>query len=156
MAQPKGVIPSREAWEQIVGTVQHVGRHQPRRKARRMPRRRNVGSAGGDCPEVHEITTTGSPSAGTATLTYVLDGVSDTVTINWDDTATEVKTAMETHSNVTAGDVVVTGGPLPAVAVYIRFAADLANLSMPLPSIADSITGGDLRLRKATSYDWEA
>lgn len=108
------------------------------------------------CPEVHEVTTSGSPSSGTATLTYVINSVSDTVTINYDDTAAEVLTAMETHSQVTAGDVVCFGGPLPSVAVYIKFAGNLANTVVDLPSISDSITGGDVRMRKAASYRWGA
>ena len=108
------------------------------------------------CPEVHEITTTGSPSSGTATLTYTINGTGDTITINWDDTAAEVQTAFETHSAVTSGDVVCSGGPLPSVAVYARFAQNLASATVALPSISDSITGGDIRLRKAASYDWTA
>jgi hypothetical protein len=120
----------------------------------RVPERVPRHSGGcGTCPEVHEITTTGSPSSGTATLTYIIDGVSDTVTINYDDTAAEVLTAMETHSNVASGDVVCTQGPLPADAIYIRFDGNHSGLSVDLPAISDSITGGDLRIRKASSVD---
>lgn len=111
---------------------------------------------GGTCPEVHEITTTGSPSAGSADLTYTIGGTGDTITIAYDDTAAEVETAFETHSEVASGDVVVTGGPLPSVAVYVRFTQNLAGVAIALPSISDSITSGDIRLRKAASYDWEA
>lgn len=55
MAKPQGVIPSPEAWAEIVDTVRHTRVHRPVRKARRMPRRRNVGGG---------TTRTGDPSFG--------------------------------------------------------------------------------------------
>lgn len=119
----------------------------------RIPRIVGGSSAAETCPEVHELSTTGSPTSGTADLTYII-GSSDTVTINYDDTAAEIVTAMETHAGVASGDVACTGGPLPAVAIYIIFRNNLANTVFALPSISDSISGGDLRVRKAASYDW--
>lgn len=107
------------------------------------------------CPEVHEITTTGSPTSGDFDLTYDIGG-SDTITINYDDTAAEVKTAFETHSGITTGDVVVTGGDLPDVAIYVRFTGNLKGQAIDLPSISNSLTGGDPRMRKAASHDWTA
>lgn len=118
----------------------------------RIPR---IAGASCSCPEVHEISTTGSPSSGSFDLTYDIGG-SDTVTIAWDDTASEVQTAYETHSGISSGDVSVTGGPLPLVAVYVRFTGDLAGESINLPSISDSLTGGDPRLSKASSHNWGA
>lgn len=62
---------------------------------------------------------------------------------NFDDTAAEVETELETHSEITSGDVDVTGGPLPDTAVVIEFTGDLANTAI-LPVAVDhgSLTGG--------------
>lgn len=108
------------------------------------------------CPEVHEITTTSSPTSGSASLLYDIDGVSGAVTVNWDDTASEVQTAMEAHANVDPGDVVCFGGPLPRVAVYVRFAGDLDGITVDLPTITDGLSGGQIRMRKASAYEWGA
>lgn len=106
------------------------------------------------CPEVHEITTTGQPTAGSSDLPYEFNSVTEDVTINWDDTAAEVQAAFETHSEVVSGDVVVTGGPLPRVAIYIKFAQNHAGQSIDLPEPDGDFTDGSIRLRKATGHEW--
>lgn len=66
MAKPQGVIPSPEAWAEIVDTVRHTRVHRPVRKARRMPRRRNGGSGGVELRDA-ELTANLSPASNSKT-----------------------------------------------------------------------------------------
>jgi hypothetical protein len=136
----------REATRRVLG--------QPRVGSQRTARQPVLGGSSGSCPEVHELTTTGTPTSGTATLSYSINGVVDTVVFDWNEGAAGAVTAMETHSEVTPGDIECFCGPLPAIALYVKFQANLAGVTIDLPTISDSITGGDLRVRKAASYDW--
>lgn len=98
-------------------------------------------SGGGGCTqnEIQQVTIFGSPTGGTFDL-YFDD---EAVELNYDDTSTEVQTALEGHSGIASGDVTVTGGPLPNATITIEFTGNLANTNVPI-MVADwgSLTGG--------------
>jgi hypothetical protein len=72
--------------------------------------------------EVERISTTGTVTAGTFTITYS----GQTTTANaWNSTAAAIQAALEALSNIAVGDVAVTGGPLPATPVDITFTGNL-------------------------------
>lgn len=81
-------------------------------------------SSGVELPAVDEVQTiTSVLTSGTFTLTF--EGQT-TASINWNDSAATVDTRLEALSNVAAGDVVVTGGPLNENPVVVTFANNLA------------------------------
>lgn len=93
--------------------------------------------------EIQIINIFGSPTGGTFDLDVTVDGTEETMTFNWDDTADEVKTQLETHSKIASGDVNCTAGPFPDSAVKVEFQGDRANVDIPI-MMPDhgSLTGG--------------
>lgn len=98
--------------------------------------------------EIWELGVIGTPTGGTFDLSVRVNDVTETVTINYDDTAAEVKTALATHSEITSSDIETGGGPLPDVSIGIEFIGDLANTNIvdaydavPTKDIS-SLTGG--------------
>lgn len=90
--------------------------------------------------KVRILAITGSPTGGTLTLTV---GGQTTSTIPWNATAAQVDAAIEALSGVGSGNVVTSGGPLPASPVRIQF-ADIDTL-VPVPTVtvnAAGLTGG--------------
>jgi sugar lactone lactonase YvrE len=83
--------------------------------------RHSFSSGGTD--EIQRITASGSPSEGTFTLTY---SGQTTSALDYDSTAAEVDTALEALSNIDAGDVTCSGGPLPGSVVDVTFTGNLA------------------------------
>ena len=73
--------------------------------------------------EQQTITMHDTPSGGTFTLTY---SGQTTGNIAYNATAATIDTALEALSNIAAGDVTCTGGPLPA-AVTVEFTGSLAG-----------------------------
>lgn len=125
-----------------------------------------LGGGACDCLTVHEIRYEGAVTGGTVSFsvpiwtddTPTVD--TDTLVLNWDDTASEVQTTWETHSGIAASsaDIIVKGGPLPSVAVYIIFKSTGAlNRSHPLPTPTSSLTGTNARCKVAymTNQAWE-
>ena len=98
------------------------------------------------CPdrnEIHHLTIFGSPTGGTFDIDLTVGGSQETLTFNWDDTASEVKTELETHTEIAVDDVTVTGGPFPDATMQIEFVANLAATAIALPTIDFvSLTGG--------------
>lgn len=88
--------------------------------------------------EKQRITTTGSPTGGTFTLTY---SSQTTSSIAYNASAGTIQTALEALSNIAPGDVVVTGGPLPAQ-VSVEFTGTLALTNVSQMTKTDSLTGG--------------
>jgi hypothetical protein len=91
------------------------------------------------------ISITGNPTGGTFTLTFTrpVTGVpSTTGGIAFNATALQVQTALELLPDIGVGNVVVTGGQLPAQPVSIRFQNALANRVIPPLTATPSFTGG--------------
>ena len=89
--------------------------------------------------EVKTITITGTPTGGTFTLTF--DGET-TAAIAYNAAASAVQTALEAMSNITAGDVTVTGGPGPGTAFTVTFGGRYAGINVPVFTGSASFTGG--------------
>jgi len=90
--------------------------------------------------EVQTVSITGSPTGGTFTLTF---GGDTTTGIAWDATAAQVQTALAALPSIGPGNVVCTGGPLPATPVQVEFTGTLgfANQATMTESSA-GLTGG--------------
>jgi hypothetical protein len=91
--------------------------------------------------EAQTVTITGTPTGGTFTLTF--DGET-TAAIAYNAAASAVQTALEGLSNVTAGDVAVTGGPGPGTPYVVTFSGgDEAGTNVPqMTASGASLTGG--------------
>lgn len=125
-------------------------------------------SGGGDCTclTVHEIATNGAVTGGTVILNVAIDDgasvTTESVTLDWNDTAADVQTAYEGHSKIAASgaDILVKGGPLPDTAVYVVFKTSGAlNRDHPPPTLnTNSLTGTNVRIKTGymTCADWEA
>jgi hypothetical protein len=87
--------------------------------------------------EVQTVTITGAPTGGTFTLTLVDQ---TTAAIAYNATAADVATAVAALSNVGAGNVTGSGGPLPGTAVTLTFSAALGNVAEMTATSA--LTGG--------------
>jgi len=88
--------------------------------------------------EVQSVVATGG-TAGDFTFTFLGQ---TTAAIPYNATATQVRNALEALSNINPGDVIVAGGPLPAVPVTITFAGQYAAQDVPLLIVVDNITDG--------------
>lgn len=125
-----------------------------------------LGGGGCDCITVIEIKFEGSVTGGTVIFDVGIDdggGVdTENVTLNFDDTASEVQTAFEGHSSIAASgaDITVKGGPLPGGSVYIVFkSSGNLNREQPLPTVdTNSLTGTNVVIKSSymTNADWEA
>lgn len=89
--------------------------------------------------EVQTITITGSPTGGTFTISL---GGFTTAAIAWNATAAAVQSALEALTSIGAGNVVVTGGPLPATLLTVTFRKGLAATNVAQLTSASSLTGG--------------
>ena len=92
------------------------------------------------------LSTTGSPTAGSATFTY--KGQSCAITFN--STSALAQTAISGLSTVGTGNVTVSGGPWPATPLVVTFTGTLAN-DATLPTIATgTLTPGSASLVQKT------
>src|SRR3954451_1099504 len=86
------------------------------------------------------VSISGNPTAGTFTLTFtrpVSAGTTTTSPIPFNATAAQVQSALESLADVGFGNVVASGGPLPAAPGSIRFRNALAAPRLnPLPDRA--------------------
>ena len=93
----------------------------------------------GQANEVQSITTTGTPTGGTFTLSF--KGYT-TTPIAFDASAATIDAALEALSSVGSGGVTGAGGPLPT-AVTVTFANQLGNQNVPsITANAAGLTGG--------------
>lgn len=98
--------------------------------------------------EIWKLKVTGTPTGGSFDIDVTVHSVTETVTLNYDDTAAEVETAFEGHSEIGSGQVQCSGGPFPGAEIVVEFIGDLAkklmfDSSSNIPVIDDSgLTGG--------------
>lgn len=96
-----------------------------------------------DINDVQTITITGTPTGGSFTLTCLGGGTTGyTTTIQYNDTATTVQTALQGLTSVGAGNVTCTGGPLPGTPIVCTFVGALAARPITLMTHTDAFTGG--------------
>lgn len=101
------------------------------------------GPGGGSCPENFRVVVVGNPTTGTFDLTLILPGGSDAITLNWDDTAAEVATAIEGHAHWDAEyTVAAADGPFPMNSISVQFSGtgDLAA-----PTVSNITLSGGAR-----------
>ena len=140
----KGVIPSEQAFARIAKATKHYEQTyiNPGLKEEKVVRARR-GAGCNSRNEIWQLTIFGTPTGGSVDYGVNVLGTTETVTLDYDMTSTEVQTEFEGHSEVGAGNVEVTGGPLPDSAVLVEFKEDLANYAFPKPAIDFSaLTGG--------------
>jgi hypothetical protein len=90
--------------------------------------------------EIQTLTMTGGPTGGNFTLTF---GGNTTANIPWNATAAQVQTALQALASIGAGNVLCTGGPLPATPVAVEFTGTLGFANQA--TMAESslgLTGG--------------
>lgn len=113
-------------------------------------------SGGGACSEVDCLTLFGPITAGTVALTYVVDGTSGTITLQWDTDATDAKTAFLTHSKILTNDVQVLGGPWPSISLHVVWGGQYKGETINWPTVVPSLTGGGVfQMWKSSSADWK-
>jgi VCBS repeat-containing protein len=106
--------------------------------------------------EVQRIAATGAPTGGTFTLTFQGQTTSN-IDFNADDVA--VRAALVSLSNINPGDIVVTGGPLPAAPLSVEFQGQYARMVLPQMTIASAVTPGSIgvsTLQEGTPSVYEA
>lgn len=99
--------------------------------------------------EVQRIATaTGTITAGTSTITF--NGQTATG-LAWNATAANVKTKLDSLSNLDTGDTTAAGGPLPGTPVDITFIGAYEGVNVPTMSIdSTGLTGGTLGVTATT------
>ena len=98
------------------------------------------------CDEVHEFYTNQNTTSGTFTANYDINGIAENITWDWDATNAEVETEFEGHSEISASEVEVTGGPWPDVALYVKFSiTGLTNVNFPTVDNASLTGNGAMR-----------
>src|SRR5690606_31602556 len=86
-----------------------------------------------DYTSPHSLIATGVPTGGNVTLGWFPPagkpgaGTLQTVTVPFNATAAQIRTAWETIAAIQAGDVEVAGGPLPGTPVTMRFTGRYRN-----------------------------
>jgi hypothetical protein len=90
------------------------------------------------------LTETGSPTGGTFTLSWVIQGTTyTTAAIAYNAAASAIATAIQSALPIwPAGVVTGGGGPLGTSAVTLTFSGALGNQPIPLPTVTASLTGG--------------
>lgn len=89
--------------------------------------------------EVQTLTTTGTPTGGTFTLTF---NSQTTTAVAYNALASAVQTALEALSNIDPGDVTVTGGPGPGTPYVVTFGGQYAGTDVTAMTASGSFTGG--------------
>lgn len=136
---------------------------------------RMLAQSGGTCHEVDEYWIDYEvPTTGDAEIQIALDRdpddmtgpVTDTITVDWDATADDFKTAFADHSEISPvggtppddvdSEIVVFGGPFPSQPIYVLWKGIFAGRSIAFPSLNSSgLDAGTLRMRKVSSADWQ-
>src|SRR5690606_6712165 len=109
------------------------------------------GKSGQTSFTAHQLFPWGFPTDGEVTLSYAIPDTEDSgivktedVTIDWDATAADLKSALSSHTSIHDPDwVVVKDGPWPMTAIWIEFRGPLKSKEIPLPGInVDGLLGG--------------
>jgi hypothetical protein len=90
--------------------------------------------------EVQTVTTTGTPTGGTFTLSF---NGSSTGAIAYNAAAAAVQSALQALASVGVGNVTVAGGPGPGTPYTVTFTGDLAQRNVPAMTASSAgLTGG--------------
>lgn len=116
-------------------------------QGRPIPQPKGPRDEGGGCDSqnaIIDVIVFGSPTGGTFDLELTVNSVAETLTFDWNDTASAVATVLATHTELASTDVSVSSlGTFPDATIRIEFIDTQANTNITLP-IADwtSLTGG--------------
>ncbi len=107
----------------------------------------SAASGSGGCESqnaIIDITIFGSPTGGTFTSDWTINGVITTgMGFAFDCSAATFQSTLEALVPIPSGSVLVTGGPFPNATMRIEFKGTLANLNVALPTANwGSLTGG--------------
>ncbi len=94
--------------------------------------------------EIQSVEFTGSPVPSSGTFKLNTASPNPSAAIPWNATADQVKAALEQGEidpPAVPGNIIVTGGPLPASPVYVEFAGQYAETNVALMTVSDR-TGG--------------
>jgi len=94
----------------------------------------------GTSAEVQTLTLTGVPTGGSVILGFKTNSTT-TPAVVFNAAASAVQTALLAMPLFATGDVVASGGPLPAV-IPLAFGGQYANAELPVLSITNALTGG--------------
>lgn len=94
--------------------------------------------------EIQIINIFGQPTGGMFGIDLTLNDVEENIEIDWDAADTDIKAALEGHSEAAVDDFLVSGGPLPGSAVRVEFVENFASTDMDpmLPTDVGNLTGG--------------
>lgn len=98
--------------------------------------------------EEQELSTTGTVTAGTFTATW---NGQTTAAVVYTTTAANFQAKLEALSNIEVGDVLCTGGPLPATPIQIKFRQNLAATNVAAITTTDTLTGGSTAVATTTA-----
>ena len=99
--------------------------------------------------EKQTLSLSGTITGGTFGL--VFDGFE--VTLNFDDDASDIQTALESAGSIGVGNVLVTGGPMPGT-ITIEFIGDYVQLDVQQVTITtDNLVGTDIEKVEKTLQD---
>lgn len=105
-----------------------------RGRNRRWPIPEDGGTGGCDAQNCKiQIIVLGVITSGSFDLLLTVNGTLDTLTINWDDTTSDIATTLATHPEIASSDIAVTGSTLPTGTVQIEFIGTLAATPIDLP-----------------------
>ena len=94
------------------------------------------------CPDRNEkwvCQLRGGPGSGTFDITITVNSSGEVLTLDYDVTAAEFQTALETHTQVTSGDVECSGGPFPNDPIIIEWKGNYANVDMTNTTLGHDI-----------------
>jgi hypothetical protein len=94
----------------------------------------------GGAASVQTLTLSGTPTGGNVTLGFKTNSTT-TPAIVFNSSAAALQTALLAMPLFTTGDVVVTGGPLPAVET-LAVGGQYANAELPVLTVTNALTGG--------------
>jgi len=146
----KGYIFSEEEAKRVAGAV-YANEGRPPHQLPPRPRPiRAGGGGGGDCT-CQEIWTflPLACSAGTWSIGLNVNGTTDTLTFNWNTSASAFDTELATHTNLTGSEYTVAGGDFPSVAIYVTWSSPAdANVVGGFPTIDISSLTGNVTMYK--------
>ena len=97
-----------------------------------MPLRQTGGI--GALNEIQVISVSGAPATGTFDVTFQ----GETATLDYDESAANAETKLESLSSIGSGNVNVTGGSLPGVDLTVEFIGTLAATPLPEVTVDDT------------------
>lgn len=91
---------------------------------------------------IWDVTIFGAPTSGSWTAQVTVNGITETITFQYNDNAVAFAANLATHSEIADIDIRVTAGPLPNATMRVEFIESLANTLILPPTVAWGSFGG--------------